>query len=201
MEVGAAINMPPQATKIMRSWGLPIPSLSDQDSEEETFGATILAGTQRINFETAQAMPGQKFAEIAERYGSPFLSYHRADLHGLLRSKAEELGTSIVLGEPVVDIDCGAGLVTTCLDEVRRTRKYDLVVVADGINTSFVQHVVGKDIPLYRLGRVCYRTLIPMANILADETAMKLFPTRDGRLAGIDGVSGSMNSHASVMVI
>jgi salicylate hydroxylase len=210
MEVGAAINMPPQATRIMRDWGLPIPSTTDHisgksEADGETnnnFGGTILGGTQRINFKTAQALPGQRFAEIATRYDAPFISYHRGDLHTLLRTHAERLGAKIVLGSPATDIDCQNGRLTVSpTDKAQDTIQYDVLVIADGINTSFVPHIVGKDIPLDRLGRMCFRTLIPTSKILSHESAKALYPLEDGIAAGVDGVSGSMNPQASVMLI
>ncbi len=214
MEVGAAINMPPQAVRIMRAWDLPTPMTSTEEhtlgqreprsdhSQQSTFGGTILSGTQRVNFKTGQPMPGQKFDEIAEQYGAPFVSYHRADLHALLRTKAEELGAHIRLKSNVVDIDCRAGALSLSKDDASLEEiKHDLLIIADGINTSFILHAVGHDVPLNREGRMCFRTLIPTSKILANKKACSLYTSEDGAMTGFDGVSGSMNPQTGVMFI
>jgi salicylate hydroxylase len=208
MEVGAAINMPPQATKIMRAWGLPLPQAgttanrsTTNGTGDDTFGGTILGGSRRVFFKNAQAIPVQRFESAAEKFGTPFISYHRGDLHTMLRMKVEELDAKIELGHVVTDIDCERGTVLTSTGDRSESYQYDLIVIADGINTAFVPHVVGEDIPLQRLGRICYRCLISTSKILADDEASKLYPLQDGTPAGVDGISGSMNPQSKVMLI
>jgi salicylate hydroxylase len=208
MEVGAAINMPPQATKIMQAWGLPLPQAGASangstinGAGDDTFGGTILGGSRRVFYKNAQTIPVQSFESVAEKFGSPFISYHRGDLHTMLRMKVEELDAKIELGRVVTDIDCERGSVSTSAGDSSETSQFDLIVIADGINTAFVQHIVGKDIPLQRLGRMCYRCLISTSKILADEEASRLYPLQDGTPTGVDGISGSMNPQSKVMLI
>jgi salicylate hydroxylase len=211
-EVGAAINMPPQATRIMKAWGLRLPHVDSTTSSasrelisngDNGQGGTILHRTRRVNFKTAQTFSMETFDWIPERFETPFVSYHRADLHNILRAKAEDLGANILLSCPVKDINCETGEIFGPEDDTsqRSSRRHDLIIVADGINSSFVPRVVGHDIPLIRSGRTCYRTLIPTSTILASERASKIFELQDGTLQGQDGLSGTMNPQTGIYFI
>lgn len=69
-------------------------------------------------------------SECEQKYGSPWLHVHRADLHLALRKRAEELGVELRAGCKIVDYDVERpsvelenGVVVTA----------DLVVAADGM--------------------------------------------------------------------
>ena len=211
-EVGAAINMPPQTTRIMKAWGLSLPQVDSTtysasgevvSNDDYGQGGTILHRTRRVNFKTAQTFSMETFEWIPERFETPFVSYHRADLHNILRAKAEDLDATILLSYPMRDINCETGEIFGPQDDdsQRSARRHDLIIIADGINSSFVPHVVGHDIPLLRTGRTCYRTLIPTSTILASESASKVFELQDGTLQGHDGLSGTMNPQTGIYFI
>lgn len=211
-EVGAAINMPPQATRIMQTWGIDLPNTTSPSSpttsessshSDAGQGGTVLHRTRRVNFKTAQTFSMETFESIPGRFETPFVAYHRADLHNILRTKAEELGANILLNYPVRDIDCQTGEVS-CPESDHSghyTYKHDLLIIADGINTSFIPLVVGHDVPLNRTGRTCYRTLVPTSTILASESASKIFQLPDGTIQGQDGLSGTMNPQTGIYLI
>lgn len=210
-EVGAAINMPPQATRIMKAWGIELPNAKTTGSEtqsdgiannDEDQGGTVLHRTRRVNFKTAQTFSMETFDWIPERFETPFISYHRADLHTILRTKAEELDAHILLGHPVRDINCHTGQIFgPQSDSSDGVHRHDLVIIADGINTSFIPHVLDHDIPLVRTGRTCFRTLIPTSTILASESARKAFELPDGSIQGQDGLAGTMNPQTGIYFI
>ena len=209
-EVGAAIVMPPQASRILEAWGIqPTQSTSTVldgtrgDNIEEAAGSgTILKRTRRVSFKTAETFSQESFDYIPDQFGTPFVSYHRADLHTLLRGKAEDLGATIRLGSPVESIDCQKGELTISRHNFpNEVHKHDLLVIADGINTSFVPQIVGRDIPLNRTGRYCFRSLIPISKILASPSASKIFTLPEGSIQGHDGISGTMNPQAGVFFV
>jgi salicylate hydroxylase len=211
-EVGAAINMPPQATRIMKAWGIELPGATTTPSSangdcasnsSEGQNGTILHRTRRVNFKTAETFSMETFEWIPDRFETPFVSYHRADLHNILRTKAEELGATILLGHPVGDIDCQDGQIYSHQSDPspRFVRKHDLVVIADGIHTSFVPHIVGYDLPLNRTGRTCYRTLVPTSTILSSESARNIFQLQNGTIQGQDGLAGTMNPRTGIYLI
>ncbi len=78
-EVGAAINVPPNAARLLLAWGL--------DPEKERFvkAQSILIAVGA----TLEALDLNPMGDrIAERYGRPFYLAHRVDLHDALRRMA-----------------------------------------------------------------------------------------------------------------
>jgi salicylate hydroxylase len=167
-EVGAAMNLPPKAVHLLREWGV----TAGDDSAPDRARGTILTGTRRLDATTAEILHPDDFA--------PFVSYRRADLHGALRDRAEDVGAKTVLGKMAVKLDCETGSFTV-VDTARRSGKEvlrkDLVILADGVNSIFVDLVTGSKLPLHETGRSAYRTLIPTEKILSDPLARTLFTT------------------------
>ncbi|KAF7194834.1 FAD-dependent monooxygenase OpS4 [Pseudocercospora fuligena] len=199
-EVGAAINMPPQATRLLREWGV-----AGQNPSEKTGPyldnacGSLLNGTRRLDSTTAELLHSSSFDGDEYRYGAPFVSYHRADLHLGLRMAAANIGAKTVLGKMAVKIDCEKGQFTV-VDPHSRTGKEviqkDLVILADGVNSLFVEHVTGSPNPLHETGRSAYRSLIPMGKVFSDPEARSLFNSGAER-----GITGSFNSQTGVFLI
>lgn len=88
-EVGAAINVPPNAARLLLAWGL--------DPEKEGFvtaQSILIAVGATLDVLDLNPMGDQ----VAERYGRPFYLAHRVDLHNALKRLATvEEGP----GEPV----------------------------------------------------------------------------------------------------
>lgn len=210
-EVGAAINMPPQSTRILKAWGFNkhlrkqrYPS--DRTSHNEWNSGAVPAGRRSVHWETAQVTAHDDFDWVEPRYGTPFAAYHRADLHTGLRSLSEELGAEIVLGQEVQNVNSERGGITYSRpgesDNIGISF-YDLVVVADGINSSFIPTVTGQDIPLKSSGRTCFRALIPVSKIKQDTTASQLFeqPDQDLKFSAYHGSTGTLNPSTGVFMI
>lgn len=198
-EVGAAINMPPQAVRLLQEWSIAQTDATADARYADLACGSPLKGTRRLNAETVQVLTSSNFDEVQEAYGAPFLSYHRADLHSALRLRAEEAGAKTVLGKMAVKLDCEAGEFVV-VDPHSRTGKEvikkDLIVLADGVNSIFGEHVTGSKIPLHETGRSAYRSLIPMDKLLSDPEASKLFE-QDGHL----GLTGCTNPQTGVFCI
>lgn len=78
-EVGAAINVPPNAARLLLAWGL------DPAKERFVAARSILIGVGA----TLQVLHLNPMGDrIAERYGAPFYLAHRVDLHDALRRMA-----------------------------------------------------------------------------------------------------------------
>ena len=198
-EVGAAINMPPQAVRLLQEWGIAQINPAADTRYADLASGSQLKGTRRLDAETLQVVSSSDFDEVDEAYGAPFLSYHRADLHSALRSRAKEAGAKTILGKMAVKLDCEAGEFVV-VDPHSRTGKEvikkDLIVLADGVNSIFGEHVTGSKIPLHETGRSAYRSLIPMDKLLSDPEARKMFE-EDGHL----GLTGSANPETGVFCI
>lgn len=199
-EVGAAINMPPQATRLLREWGV-----AGQNPSEKTGPyvdnacGSLLNGTRRLDSATGDVLHSASFNGDELRYGAPFVSYHRADLHLALRMAAANIGAKTILGKMAVKIDCERGQFTL-VDPHSRTGKEvvqkDLIILADGVNSLFVEHVTGQANPLHETGRSAYRSLIPMGKIFSNPEARSLFTE-----GAEQGITGSYNARTGVFLI
>lgn len=95
---------------------------------------------------------------------------NRIDLHAILKQKAvdpEGLGPPVRIqtNTSVIELDCENATMTL---EDGTVVEADLVVGADGIHSKTRSCVIGHKVPLFSTGTCCYRTLIPIADLLAD---------------------------------
>lgn len=200
-EVGAAINMPPHAVKILRAWDLagPNPNASMHKIYTDKASGKQLSGSRRLDPKTTEVVQVTSFEGDEDIYGACFVSYHRADLHAELRSIAEEAGTTLMLGTTAIAIECEDGLITyadTQRQATTGTVQKDLIILADGINTTFANDVSQTDVPLIDTGRSAYRTLIPTSRLLADQDAKVLF--NEG---GEHGLTGTASPQTGVFML
>ena len=124
-EVGAAITMTPNATRVLLKWGF----------DFDKAGAVVSAQVKFKNGKTLEDLFVDVYEDLQTEYGAKAYGMHRVDLHSGLR----ELATArdglagnpvrMVLGEAVRSICCERGLVR--LESGNEVRK-DLIVVADG---------------------------------------------------------------------
>jgi salicylate hydroxylase len=156
-EVGAAIMIPPHASRILRAWGF----------DNNAARASVVRRNRVMDWKTGRLVKSGELvdAEMVALYGSALLTFHRADLHTSLREMAVSLGVRIMLGEEVVDVDCEAGMLV--FDSGRKPH-YDLVAIADGVWSRLVQKVVPDAEPLRQEQRCAYRALISVNSLLAD---------------------------------
>jgi len=188
-EVGAGIQLGPNASRILIGWGLeePLRQVAAQPRmlhvRDATSGAEV--GTLAL---------GEAFAR---RYGAPYLTVHRSDLQALLATGAQRAGTEVHLGSRI-------GTVLPGTDEVRievgdRHDRGDVLVGADGVWSEVRDHVC-HDGPPRATGHVAYRTLavqrdLPAALRSDDVTAwlgprlhVVAYPVRAGELLNVVAV-------------
>ncbi|KAL8288154.1 hypothetical protein RB597_000310 [Gaeumannomyces tritici] len=169
-ETGAAIHVPPNATRPLLAWGL------DADRAR-------LVRFRRSVFVEARSLATVREVEqgpdvVDAVYGAPWLAAHRVDLHEELRRLAEGEGEGrgggegwgaleTRLGAQVVGYNPDAPSVTLAGGDVVSG---DLVVAADGIHSRAPTAVAGRHDPALPAGEYnfCYRFLIPAAALEAD---------------------------------
>ncbi|KAL8377674.1 hypothetical protein RB595_008390 [Gaeumannomyces hyphopodioides] len=163
-ETGAAIHVPPNATRPLLAWGLDA-------------GRARLVRFWRSVFVDARSLATVREVEQGEDvvdavYGAPWLAAHRVDLHEELRRLAEGDGEGwgtleTRLGAQVVSYDPDIPSVTLADGDVVSG---DLVVAADGIHSRAPAVVAGRHDPALPAGEYnfCYRFLIPAAELEAD---------------------------------
>lgn len=146
-EVGAGIQVTPNAVKVLRALDL-LPAL-----QSISFTPQALVGR---NWRSGREMFRTPLAGECERlYGAPFLHAHRADLH---RSLAEQLPEGVArLGMACTGIVPGSG---TALFADGTAYEADVIVGADGIH-SVVRHALfGEQAPRFT-GNMCWRAVVP----------------------------------------
>jgi salicylate hydroxylase len=123
-EIGAAITITPNATKLLDRWGF---------SHDRAGGVPQLL-RREIKYDTMEKLSSDSLECVPLMYGAPFNSYHRADLHGELMNlalgeKGPGLPATLRLAHQVAELDFENGEIT--LRDGAKIRK-DLVVVASG---------------------------------------------------------------------
>ena len=155
-EVGAGVQLGPNVTRVLHAWGL-----SDALKSVAAFPARL----QVRNAEGGQLLGELPLGEaMASRYGAPYATLHRADLHGVL----------IEALQPHSDIKTHAGRALQSFSqsaEAVRLRtatgpdiECDALIGADGLWSTVRQQMLGDGLPR-RTGHLAYRALIPQATL------------------------------------
>lgn len=166
-EIGAAVSIPPNATRILDRWHFDWPKTRPIEKKQIRIAdAKTLEITYRDSFE-----------DMEKLYGSKWWTVHRVDLHNELRrmaTKEDGVGRRVVirLGCKVVSLDADNGSLT--LADGERVTK-ELIVVADGTHSGFLKEIVGRDVPMIRTGRSVYRSLVSFRKAMEIPKIKELF--------------------------
>ncbi len=155
-EVGAGIQLGPNVVKVLHGWGL-----------EEAL-ADVLAFPQRL--QVRSAVSGAELgvlrlgAEMLQRYGSPYATIHRADLHGLLlKALQPQRDVRLHLATTVTGFaQQGAGVTLHTSDG--GVAQGDALVGADGL-WSQVRRQLLHDVPPHATGHLAYRALVRQSSL------------------------------------
>lgn len=169
--VGAGITLAPNSTRGLFALGVR-PWL-------EPYASRVQAVVRR-RWQNGAVLGSYRLADDVEAdYGFPYWHVHRADLHAALVGAALDpagpgkpvtlrLGTRI----EAVDASGRAPAVVVTADGARYPA--DIVVGADGIHSRIRDIVIGPDAPRCS-GDVAYRTMLPMATIVARPKLREMF--------------------------
>jgi salicylate hydroxylase len=150
-EIGAGVTLSPNAMKGLDHIGIC----------EAVAAAGIEPRRQRIqHWEDGRILRAVERADQRAKYGAPYVTIHRADLHALLLDAAREAGVVLHTGAQVVDSE-GAAVI---LADGRRFEG-DLVVGADGVKSAMRRRF--EDSPAHFTGHVAWRALLPVDESLA----------------------------------
>jgi salicylate hydroxylase len=152
-EVGAGLQLSPNAMKVYRKLGL-------EDALVER-GFTPEAAEIRLG-ESGQRLFAFPLADEAEnRWGAPYLHIHRADLIDVLREAA--------LDQPDITLRTGAMVESYSQDQDTVAvslvdggeEQGDLLIGADGIHSAIRTQMLGADKPQFT-GNVAWRGTVPI---------------------------------------
>jgi salicylate hydroxylase len=146
-EVGAAVNLSPNATKALHAIGL---------GEKLAEVANPFAGVFTRNMQTGEALGFRDARDATLRYGSPYYSLHRADLLNVLAGSID--AGSIHLGHRLAAIDDSGSAVELTFDN-GAVVEAQIVIAADGVRSVARQALYGDDNPSYT-GQMVWRALL-----------------------------------------
>lgn len=156
-EVGAGLQLGPNATRILADWGLDQPLVA------------VAAFPQQLRVRSA--LDGRDLAEMRLgtefnlRYGAPYATIHRADLQGLLLEAARGAGVELKLSARVAGVVDSADGVAVSIAGGFETRG-DALVAADGVWSALRAQVV-DDGPPTSTGHVAYRGMATQRDLPA----------------------------------
>lgn len=154
-EVGAGIQLGPNVVRVLQAMGVgeALAKVAAFPTQLEVRNAT---STERL-----AVMPLGK--TIAQRYGAPYVSIARADLHTLLLNAVQaQGGVGLHLDSRVIAISQDAQLasVQTVQDQ---SFEAPLLVGADGLWSQVRKQVVDNDVPPRVTGHLAFRAMVPQS--------------------------------------
>jgi len=186
-EVGAGIQLGPNATRILAGWGL------------EQALLNVAARPRRLRVRSAyngwELGRMELGAEFAQRYGAPYLTVHRADLHAVLESAARRSGVAPELASRITAATPGPNSVSVGFANSRH-EECDVLVGADGL-WSEVRSQILQDGPPQPTGHLAYRTLAVQSDLptglrsqdvtvwLGPRMHLVAYPVRAGELLNV----------------
>jgi salicylate hydroxylase len=150
-EVGAGVQLGPNAVKVLRALGL-----------EEPLRRHAFEPNNRYTLNWNDSSLRNRWASRAEDaalYGAPYMTAHRADLHKVLQ--LELPASSIHLGKACIEART-RGDVAVALFSDGSQAEGDVVVGADGIRSIIRAGIAGQDRPRFT-NSMCWRCIVPIS--------------------------------------
>ena len=155
-EVGAGIQLGPNATRLLHGWGL-----ARALSQVAAFPEQLSVRSASKGHELGRLMLGSR---CSERYGAPYATLHRGDLHTLLLASVSGRGeVHLNLNAPVAGFTNTAEGVQVALADGHRVEG-DVLIGADGL-WSVVRKQVLADAPAQPTGHLAYRALVRQTDL------------------------------------
>jgi salicylate hydroxylase len=151
-EIGAAVNSSPQAVKALEAIGL---------GDKIAAVAHRSPGIYTRNMQTGEFLEFNDRFKLAERYGAPYYSFHRADLLDALASGLDR--SAIHLAHRLAAVEEGSERIGLVFDNGARFEA-EYVIGADGVRSVLRQTLYGDDRPTYT-GQMVWRALLDAAAV------------------------------------
>lgn len=158
-EVGAGIQIAPNCTRILASYGLL--------DEAAKLGVLPRAIVMRDALDGSE-LTRLDLADLERRYGFPYMVIHRSDLHGLFLRACQDAGVDLRTSQQVAEYE-------NCADAGRAwlgdgtVYQAPLVVAADGLHSVARRQLVG-DQPV-NSAYVAYRGAVPIDRVRENDVS------------------------------
>jgi salicylate hydroxylase len=158
-EVGAGVQLGPNVTRILQAWGL-------GDALKQV--AAFPAGLHARSMSTGEVLATLPITDAVQHYGAPYVTIHRADLHGLLMQSAEREGVRVHSDALVQGIQQAPDAVTVEVVQHGQLQHHQagVAVAADGVWSPLRQQSLGDGLPTFT-GHIAYRALVAQADLPA----------------------------------
>lgn len=166
-EVGAGIQIPPNAMKVFRALG--IANRVARDAVQPTAIETKMGRSGRSVFSVP--LVDKSGIDLAENlWGASYLHVHRADyITALVDALRDQPRVDVRLGVAVTTIDPSLTSVTVGLSDGTQVSG-DLLIGADGLNSVVRTWMHGPDRPTFT-GNIAWRAVVPVDLLGADAPA------------------------------
>jgi len=152
-EVGAGLQMAPNASRVLKRWGL--------------LEKALEIGVQPKHLVFRDAVSGEELtrqslgADFEERYGAPYVVIHRSDLHRILLEACQESGVTLLNGVFVENVET-VGEKARAYAANGDVFEADAVLAADGLKST-LRKAVSDDVPVPS-AYVAYRGTVPITD-------------------------------------
>jgi salicylate hydroxylase len=158
-EVGAGIQLGPNVVRLLRDWGL-----SESLSRVAAFPAELQV-RNATSTELLGVLPLGK--AIQQRYGAPYVTIARADMHTLLLEAVRaQGGADLQLDARVISIAQDADCVRVQSVQDQQLEA-PLLVGADGLWSQVRKQVVDNDVAPRVTGHLAFRAMLPQSALPA----------------------------------
>ena len=156
-EVGAGVQLGPNVTRILQAWGL-------GDALNEL--AAFPSGIHARSLTTGEVLATLPVHDFTARYGAPYATLHRADLHGLLLKAAAKQGVQVHSDAMVQKASQSADEAVLEVMQQGQWLQHTaaVAVAADGVWSPLRQQLLGDGLPSYT-GHIAYRALVAQADL------------------------------------
>jgi salicylate hydroxylase len=149
-EVGAGIQLGPNATHVLREWDL--------------LDHPLLRPFRPSRLRVRDAVDGRELGALRlgetalAKYGAPYLTVHRADLQAALLARASDAGVRLHGGTRLARADV-EGAAVQAMTAAGKVLEADALAVADGVWSTLRDQLLGREAAPWT-GHVAYRALV-----------------------------------------
>jgi salicylate hydroxylase len=149
-EVGAGIQLGPNAMKVLAAFGLEKDVMQVASLPEAIVIADAASGKPISRMLLGDA--------VRQKYGQAYVSMHRADLHSLLLAAVHAAGAQLHTDQALQNYEHFAQYI--CRREPDLDQKYDVLIGADGLWSRVREQMLGDSAPR-ATGHAAFRALLP----------------------------------------